>query len=115
MPNTCWDCKHNTLKLKVLVPHDRTIKEYVRKTGNFQSEIVAVVKEKPGQYTVWFRSEGDLELVTFGILHVCALRFERDIEPATCPYHLLCDAKPAIRNIIYSKQPIPGAEIEVVH
>ena len=44
--------------MKVLVPHDRTIKEYVHRTGNFQSDIVAVVKEKQGQYTVWFRSEG---------------------------------------------------------
>ncbi len=106
--NTCWECKHNTLKLKVLVPHDRTIKEYVRKTGNFQSDIVAVVKENQGRYTVWFRSDsGDLKLVTFNMLHACALRIEREKTQAKCPYHTLSDEQKLISSITYSRQTVP--------
>ena len=54
--NICWECKHSLLKLKILVPHNCTIKEYVHRTGNFSSDIVAISKEKQGQYNVWFRS-----------------------------------------------------------
>lgn len=57
--NICWECKHDTLKLKILVPYDCTIKEYVHKTGDFQSQIVAIGKEEQEQYNVWFRSEGN--------------------------------------------------------
>ncbi len=34
--NICWECKHSKLKLKILVPRNITIKEYINKTGNFQ-------------------------------------------------------------------------------
>ena len=64
----------STLKLKILVPQNSTIKEYVHKTGDFQSDIVAISKEKQGQYNVWFRSEGNLRLLSFKMLHVCKLK-----------------------------------------
>ncbi len=105
MPNTCWDCKHNILKLKVLVPHDRTIREYVHRTGDFQSEIVAVVKEKHGQYTVWFRSGSDVRLLTFKMLHICKLKLEENKQQ--CAHFTLNGEHSYISNIIYSKQPMP--------
>jgi len=49
MSNACWECNNNTLKLRVLVPHDRTIKEYMHQTHNLQSKKMAVVKEKREQ------------------------------------------------------------------
>ncbi len=107
MPNSCWDCKHNTLKLKVLVPYNQTIKEYVHRTGNFQSDIVAVIKESQGTYTVWFRSGQDLKLMTFNMLHVCALRIERTEKQVNCPCYKRNGEKNQVSSIIYSKQPIP--------
>jgi hypothetical protein len=111
MPNnTCWDCKHNVLKLKVLVPHDRTIREYVHRTGDFQSDIVAVVKKKEGQYTVWFRSGSGIKLVTFKMLHTCQLRVERTQTNCTCYKQNI--ERNSISNIIYSKEPSPKVNEE---
>ncbi len=107
--NKCWECKHNTLKLKILVPHNRTIKEYVHRTGDFQSDIVAIVKEKQGQYTVWFRSDGDIKLLTFRILHVCRLKCEQNKKDSACGRYQHKDEQNIISNIIYSK--VPAAEI----
>jgi hypothetical protein len=72
--NICWECKNGTLKLKILVPSNHTIKEYVHKIGNLQSQIVAISKEEQGKYNVWFRSEGKLRLLCFKMLHVCKLK-----------------------------------------
>ena len=44
--NICWKCKHDTVKLKILVPYKCTIKEYMHKTGDFQSQIEAIGKEE---------------------------------------------------------------------
>lgn len=106
MPNLCWECKHNILKMKVLVPYDRTIKEYLQRTGSFQSDIATVVKEKLEQYTVHFRSGGDLRQMTFAMLHECKLRIDRDTNQATCPCYKRSQEAKGISNIIYSKQPI---------
>ncbi len=110
--NTCWGCKHNLLKLKVLVPHDRTIREYVHRTGDFQSDIVAVVKEKQGQYTVWFRSGGGIKLVTFKMLHICQLRVEGNQKLANCTCYTQNRGLNYISNIIYSKEPSPKGNKE---
>jgi len=72
--NICWECRHDTLKLKIIVPQNSTIKECVHKTGDFQSDIVAISKENQGQYNVWFRSGGNLKLLSFKMLHVCKLK-----------------------------------------
>jgi hypothetical protein len=111
MPTTCWDCTHNNLKLKVLVPYNHTIMEYMHRTSNFQSDIVTMVKEKQGQCTVGFRSEGDLKRITFEMLHVCDLRIERTEKQANCPCYKQNGEKKQISSIIYSKQPIPMAPI----
>ncbi len=89
--------------MKILVPHNRTIKEYVHRTGNFQSDIVAIVKEKQGQYTIWFRAEGTIKLLSFKLLHVCALKHEKVKKEVTCPVHESESDEPKIANIIYSK------------
>ncbi len=107
MPNTCWDCKYNSIKLKVLVPYDRTIKEYMHHTGNFQSEIVAVVKEKHEQYTVWYRSEGEMRIVTFKMLHICSLKIEQPKKQVACPSYCRKEEQNVVSNIIYSKLPMP--------
>jgi hypothetical protein len=91
--------------MMVLVPHDCTIKEYVHRTGNFQSDIAALVKEKLEQYTVQFRSGGDVRQMTFKMLHECKLRIDRDANQATCPCYKRSQEAKAISNIIYSKQP----------
>lgn len=100
MSNTCWECKHNTLKIKILVPKNRTIKEYIHKTGDFQSDIVAVVKEKHGQCTIWFRSEGTIKLVSFRMIHECGLELEKK---SKCRHFEPREEKNRISNIIYSK------------
>jgi hypothetical protein len=97
------ECKNNILKIKVLVPHNRTIKEYVHRTGNFESDIVAVVKEKPGQYTIWFRSSGDVKLMTFNLLRVCRLKKEQE-KPDSCPCYMHSEQAIAISNVTYIKQ-----------
>jgi hypothetical protein len=107
MTKTCWNCKHDILKLKVLVPHDHTIREYVHRTSDFQSDIVAVVKEKQGQYIVWFRSGRGIELVTFKMLHICKLRIEGNPKQATCHCFTQNGELMNISNIIYSKEPAP--------
>jgi hypothetical protein len=106
MADSCWDCKHNVLKMKVLVPHDQTIRECMHHTGNLLSAVVAVVKEKQGQYTVWFRSEEALKHVAFNMLHVCMFKVER-AEEAECPCYDKNGAQNRISNIIYSKEPAP--------
>ena len=103
MVNTCWDCKHYTIKMKILVPHNHTIKEYVHRTGDFQSDIVAIVKEKQGQYTVWFRAEGTIKLLTFKMLNACALKHEKTKKETTCPVYVSKPDMTRISNIIYSK------------
>ena len=107
--NICWECKHDTLKLKILVPYNYTIKEYVHKTGNLQSEIVAISKEKQGQYNVWFRSEGNLRLLSFRMLHVCKLKQgqEKSDKVGACENYDLKNYQNTIRNIIYSKMLSP--------
>ncbi len=104
MQNTCWTCEHNVLKIKLLVPQNHTIREYVQKTGNFQSDIVAIVKEKQGEYTIWYHSEGELKLTTFKMLHVCQFKLEKSEENTCCPNYKMNETKNRISNIIYSKQ-----------
>jgi hypothetical protein len=70
--NICWECKHGTLKIKILVPLNRTIKEYVHKIGTTQSQIMAISKQEQGQYNVWFRTEGKLRLLCFKMFFTCA-------------------------------------------
>ena len=107
--NICWECKHDTLKLKILVPCNCTIKEYVHKTGDLQSEIVAISKEKQGQYNIWFRSEGNLRLLSFRMLHVCKLKQgqEKSDKVRACENYDLKKDQNIISNIIYSRMPIP--------
>jgi hypothetical protein len=109
--NICWECKHDTLKLKILVPYNRTIKEYVHKTGDIHSDIVAISKEKQGQYNVWFRSGGNLRLLSFKMLHVCKLKQgqEKGDKVGACENYDLKNDQNAISNIIYSKMPVPEA------
>jgi hypothetical protein len=110
MQNLCWDCEHNTLKLKILVPYDSTIKEYMHNTSSFQSEIVAVVKEKREQYTVWYRQGEEIRLFTFKILHFCDLKMEKPKKDVLCPCYVEKIVQAAISNIIYSKMPPPLEE-----
>jgi hypothetical protein len=106
--NICWECKHDTLKLKILVPCNSTIKEYMRKTGDLHSDIIAISKEKQGQYNVWFRSERNLRLLSFKMLHVCKLRQGYEGESlGTCENYDLKNDGSSISNIIYSKMPSP--------
>ncbi len=107
--NICWECKHDTLKLKILVPNNGTIKEYVHKTGDLQSQIVAISKEEQGKYNVWFRSEGKLRLLCFKMLHVCKLKqgFEESDKVCACENYDLKNDKDSICNIIYSKTSLP--------
>jgi hypothetical protein len=76
--NICWDCRHSTLKLKILVPRKNSAKEYAKKTSNFQSDIVAISKDKPGTYNVWYRSNGALRLLSFKMFHICRFKQEQE-------------------------------------
>jgi hypothetical protein len=107
--NICWECKHDTLKLKILVPLNGTIKEYLHKTGDLQSQIVAISKEEQGKYNVWFRSEGKLRLLCFKMLHVCKLKQgpETSDKGGACENYDLKNDKNSISNIIYSKTSLP--------
>ncbi|MCW4003605.1 MAG: hypothetical protein NWE95_06820 [Candidatus Bathyarchaeota archaeon] len=83
------------------MPKNRTIKEYIHKTGDFQSSIVAVVKEKNGQCTVWFRSEGTIKIVSVKLIHECKLKLE--IKKTKCRNFEPSEEENRISNIIYSK------------
>lgn len=107
MPSKCWDCEHNSLRLKILVPHDRTIKEYMHNTGNFQSDIIAVVKEKREQYTIWYRQDSDVRLVTFKVLHTCHLNMDKPKKDSNCTCYIQKQEPATISNITYSKLPTP--------
>jgi hypothetical protein len=109
--NICWECKHDSLKLKILVPYNHTIKEYVHKIGDFQSDIVAISKEKQGQYNVWFRSEGNLRLLSFKMIHVCKLKqgLEKSDKVGACENYDLKSDQTTISNIMYTKMPVPEA------
>ncbi|HLN89674.1 MAG TPA: hypothetical protein VK253_06375 [Candidatus Binatia bacterium] len=97
------------LKLKILVPHNSTIKEYVHRTGDFSSDIVAISKEKQGHYNVWFRSGENLKLLSFKMLHMCKLkqRQEKSDKVGACEDYDLKSEEIAISNITYSKMPVP--------
>jgi hypothetical protein len=107
--NICWECKHDTLKLNILVPNNRTIKEYMSKTGDLQSDIVAISSEKQGEYNVWFRSEGTLRLLSFSMLHVCKLKHGKEDgdKVGACENYDLKNDQDTISNIVYSKTPMP--------
>ena len=102
------------MKLKVLVPHNHTIREYVLQSGNIQSDIVAIVKEEQGQYTVWFRLADAIKLMTFKMLHVCKLKVDEPEKKVLCNCHAHKAETNHISNIIYSKVPLP-AEAELMH
>lgn len=97
------------LKLKIIVPQNSTIKECVHKTGDFQSDIVAISKEEQGQYNVWFRSGGNLKLLSFKMLHVCKLTqgHKKGDNVGACENYDLKNDQSTISNIIYSKTPMP--------
>jgi hypothetical protein len=107
--NICWDCRHDTLKLKILVPQTSTIKEYVHKTGNLKTDIVAISKEKQGQYNVWYRSGETLRLLSFKMLHVCKLKqgHEKNDKVGACENYDLKNDQNSISNIIYAKATMP--------
>ena len=98
------DCIHGTLKLEIFVPNNCSINEYMRRTGNFKSEIVAIVKSSQGQYDVWFRSAGTVRLLSFRTLHVCKLNYKRQTRKvAECENYDLKNVRNAVSDITYSK------------
>ncbi len=107
--NICWECKHDTLKLKILVPHNCTIREYIHRTGDFASDILVISKEKQGEYNVWFRSAGNLRLLSFKMLHICKLKQgqEKTGKVVACENYDLKNEDTTISNIIYSKMTAP--------
>jgi hypothetical protein len=107
--NICWECKHDRLKLKIIVPFNCTIREYVSKMGNLQSDIVAISRAKQGAYNVWFRSEGTLRLLSFSMLHACKLKHGKvnGDKVGVCENYDLKNDHNSISNIIYSKMPVP--------
>jgi hypothetical protein len=105
--NTCWGCKHNDVKLRVLVPQNATIRDYVRITANMCSELVAIIKQQQGLYTLWFRYGFDLKIVTVKIMHTCKQKVETNRKETPCPSYLLDPAPNLVSNIIYCRVPIP--------
>jgi hypothetical protein len=105
--NTCWECKHNDIKLKVLVPQNATIRDYVRITGNMCSDLVAIIKEQQGHFTLWFRYGLDLKIVTFKMVHTCKQKVEKNKKDNTCPQYQMDPQPNLVSNIIYSRVPIP--------
>lgn len=103
--NICWECRHSQLKLKILVPQNSTIKEYIKKTCGFKTEIVAINNEKQEQYNVWFRSEGSLRLLSFKMLHICKLKQgqEKTEKVGACENYDLKKDQDSISNIMSSK------------
>ena len=112
--NRCWDCKNNKIKLNILVPYNSTIREYIRLTGNMQSNFVGVVREKGQQYAVWYHSGDELRIVKAKVLHSCMLRVERNKKDNSCKNFEAKDRGCEISGIIYSKLPMPpGVSIKV--
>jgi len=95
------------------VPQNCTIREYVHTTGNLCSDIVAVVKEKQGKYTIWLRYGNDLKLVSIRMVHECKLKIELGRKDSACEGFTQRDEQNLISNIIYSRTPAPGIAIHV--
>jgi hypothetical protein len=102
--NICWDCRHGILKLKILVPLKNSAKERAIKTSNYQTDVVAINKEKPGIYNVWYRSNGALRLLSFKMFHVCKLKRgqEKNGSLGACRYYEKT-RQPTPASIVYSK------------
>jgi len=102
--NICWECRHDNLKLEIIVPNNCSVDEYVMRTGGFESEIVAIVKSNRGHYDVWFRSEGKVRLLSFRMLHVCKLKHKRHSgKVVACENYDLINDRNAVSDITYSK------------
>lgn len=112
--NTCWECKHNTIKLRVLVPQNSTIREYLHMTGNMCTDLVALIKEQQGHYSLWFRYGTDLKIVTFKMVHTCKQRVERCKKEGTCSRFQIHNEQKLVSNIIYSRIPVPDINKIVV-
>ncbi|MCW3996599.1 MAG: hypothetical protein NWE98_10700 [Candidatus Bathyarchaeota archaeon] len=103
MVNKCLNCKFNTLKIMVLVPCNKTIREYIHRTGNFHSDIAAIIKEPHGQYTVWFRSEEHIKPLSFKLIRTCKLRIEPNKKESACLHYEQSLEQNPISTITYSK------------
>ncbi len=78
----------------------------MEKTGNFQSDVIAVVKEKPHQYAVWYRFEGSIKLLSFRVTSTCGLKLEKCTSYPMClGYEAKEEFQNRISNITYSMRP----------
>ena len=102
----CWDCKHDSLELKILVPPNSSIQHYVRSTGTLCSDIVAIIKEKQERYTIWYRSFNELKRVSFKMIHTCKFSFNIQKNNSCIRHELKCEQN-HISNITYSKAYAP--------
>jgi len=107
MADKCWDCKHNILKMKVMVPQDQTIRECMNQTSNLLSNITAIIKEKKEQYIMSLRSGDEMKKVTVKMLNICQLKIERTDINLACSCYKQNGSQTQVSNIIYSKEPNP--------
>jgi hypothetical protein len=97
---------HGAVKFEILVPNNCSVNEYVRRIGNFESEIMAIVKSNQGQYDVWFRSAGNVRLLSFRMLHLCKLNQKRQKRKVVaCENYDLKNQRNVVGDITYSKAP----------
>jgi hypothetical protein len=101
--NICWNCKHDILKLEILVPQNSTINEYMNNTNNFESIVIAIVKDSQGVYSIWFRSAGTVKLLSFRMLHECKLKQEEGGEGDDCQNYETINGNNQVANITYTK------------
>jgi hypothetical protein len=99
---TCWDCRYNTLNLKILEPQNSSIQDYVHSTGALSSDLVAITKEKQGHYTIWLRHFDELTRMSFKIVRSCKLKIENENHNQICLKHELAFEQGGISSIVYT-------------
>ncbi|MCW4029369.1 MAG: hypothetical protein NWE92_06955 [Candidatus Bathyarchaeota archaeon] len=100
MAKTCWECKHNSIKIMFLVPPHRTIKEYVHCTGGFCLDL-ATEAPNQGEHDVWLRVNDALEQVKFKTIHTCKINQDQNV--ASCKSHEKKPEQNPITNVIYRR------------
>ncbi len=108
--NLCWKCVHGVIKLKIIVPKDHSLKDFIQKSSQLQSDILAIVKNEASQYSIRYKSG---ESINFNLNFACRLKPRKTKPKSTCLlYRPNGDIEGKINHIIYSK-PSTAEQVEI--
>jgi hypothetical protein len=103
MYEKCWTCRNLAFTLKIIVPKDQSREDFIEKNQNFQSNVIAIVREKPQQYCIWCRSKDSIKLLSFKLSAGCSLKLKKRKPYSPClGYDKKEEYENRINDIIYS-------------